>query len=31
MAKLTVKTPLVYKGIVKVRAQLEPPPPENER
>jgi len=31
MAHLKVKTPLVYKGIVKVRAPLEPPPPESER
>jgi len=31
MSHLKVKTPLVYKGIVKVRAQLEPPPPESER
>lgn len=29
--RLKVKTPLVYKGIVKQRGQLDPPPPEGER
>lgn len=29
--KIKVKTPLAYKGIVKVRDKLEPPPPESER
>lgn len=29
--KIKVKTPLAYKGIVKVRDKLEPPPPDNER
>lgn len=30
-AKLKVKTPLAYRGIVKQRAKLDPPPPEGER
>lgn len=30
-AKLKIKPPLAYKGIVKQRAKLDPPPPDNER
>lgn len=30
-AKVKLLTPLAYKGIVKERAKLEPPPPESER
>lgn len=30
-AKIKPRTPLTYKGIVKVRDQLIPPPPESER
>ncbi len=30
-ANVKIKTPLAYKGIVKERAKLDPPPPESER
>lgn len=30
-AKVKIKPPLIYRGIVKERAKLEPPPPEGER
>jgi len=30
-ANVKIKTPLAYKGIVKERARLEPPPPEDQR
>ena len=30
-AKLKAKTPLAYKGVVKQRAKLDPPPPDAER
>ncbi len=30
-AKIKVKPPLAYKGIVKQRAKLDPPPPDSER
>ncbi len=30
-AKLKVKTPMAYKGIVKERAKLDPPPPDSAR
>lgn len=29
--KVKIKTPLAYKGVVKERARLDPPPPEAER
>lgn len=30
-AKVKIKTPLAYRGIVKQRAKLDPPPPDGER